>query len=45
MILRRCDHFRLKLTGTGESVIYSLTEVRYAGSQLQGGSVQIGPGQ
>ncbi|MBO7667768.1 MAG: hypothetical protein J6T26_04830 [Firmicutes bacterium] len=39
LILRRCDHFRLKLTGTRECVIYSLTEVRYSGSHLQGGSV------
>ena len=35
MILRRCDHFRLKLRGVGNAVIYSLTEVRYSGSNLQ----------
>lgn len=41
LILRRCDHFRLKLTGVGESVIYSLTEDKYSGSSLQGGSVSL----
>lgn len=39
LILRRCDHFRLKFsgsTGSGEGVrIYSITKVRYAGSNLQ----------
>ncbi|MBR2716269.1 MAG: hypothetical protein IKP17_03830 [Oscillospiraceae bacterium] len=35
MILRRCDHFRLKLEGIGDAVIYSLTTVKYAGSNLQ----------
>lgn len=39
LIIRRCDHYRLKLTGTGTCVIYSLTEVKYSGSNLQGGSV------
>ena len=39
LILHRCDHFRLKLTGVGESVIYSLTEVRYGGTSLQGGAL------
>jgi hypothetical protein len=39
LLLRRCDHFRLKLTGVGESVIYSLTEVKYSGSNLQGGAL------
>lgn len=41
LILRRCDHFRLKLTGTGDCVIYSLTEDKYNGSSLQGGSVTL----
>lgn len=41
LIIRRCDHYRLKLTGVGESVIYSLTEVKYSGSNLQGGSVAL----
>lgn len=41
MVLRRCDHFRLKLTGVGESVIYSLTEDKYSGSNLQGGNVTL----
>ena len=44
LILRRCDHYRIKLTGTGESVIYSLTEVRYSGSNHQGGSVTLPSG-
>ena len=35
LILRRCDHFRLKLRGVGGAVIYSLTELRYPGSELQ----------
>ena len=39
LILRRCDHFRLKfegVTGTGSGArIYSITKVRYAGSNLQ----------
>jgi hypothetical protein len=42
LILRRCDHYRLKLTGTGESVIYSLTEVKYGASNLQGGALVKG---
>ena len=35
LILRRCDHFRLKLSGSGDAVIYSLTTVKYASSNLQ----------
>ncbi len=35
LILRRCDHFRLKLRGSGDAVVYSLTELRYPGSNLQ----------
>ena len=35
LILRRCDHFRLKLRGVGGAVIYSLTALRYPGSELQ----------
>lgn len=42
LILRRCDSYRIKLTGTGESVIYSLTEVKYSGSNLQGGALYKG---
>ena len=38
MILRRCDHYRIRLYGEGECVIYSITEVKYGGSNLQGGS-------
>lgn len=41
LILRRCDYYRLKLVGTGEAVVYSLTEVRYSGSNLQGGKVTL----
>jgi len=39
LILRRCDSYRIKLTGTGNAVVYSLTEVKYAGSNLQGGAL------
>ncbi len=39
LIIRRCDHYRIKLEGVGHYVIYSLTEVKYSGSNLQGGSV------
>ena len=40
LILQRCDHFRLKLSGsvsTGDDgvVVYSITKLRYAGSNLQ----------
>lgn len=38
MILRRCDHYRLSLDGTGDAVIYSITVERYSGSQFQGSS-------
>ena len=44
LILRRCDYFRIKLEGSGEAVIYSLTEVRYSGSNLQGGKVPLPTG-
>lgn len=42
LILTRCDYFRLKLTGTGNAVIYSITEVKYSGSNLQGGALYRG---
>ena len=42
LILRRCDYFRLKLTGTGGAVVYSITEVKYSGSNLQGGALYRG---
>lgn len=32
MIIRRGDHYRLKLTGTGRCRIYSITRERYGGS-------------
>ena len=35
LILRRCDHFRLKLTGTGDFKVWSLAPIRYSGSHLQ----------
>ena len=38
LILRRCDHYRLSLDGTGDAVIYSITMERYSGSQYQGSS-------
>lgn len=38
-ILRRCDHYRLKIEGTGDCVIYSIAAVRYSGSNLQGSSL------
>ena len=41
LILRRCDYYRLKLVGSGDAVVYSLTEVRYSGSTLQGGAVTL----
>lgn len=34
LILRRCDHYRLKLTGTGMARVYSITGLKYAGSHL-----------
>ena len=42
LILTRCDYFRLKLTGTGGAVVYSITEVKYSGSNLQGGALYRG---
>ena len=35
LILRRCDHYTLKLTGTGGAKIYSITAEKYAGSWKQ----------
>lgn len=35
LILRRNDHFRLKLSGTGNFKVWSVAVVRYAGSHLQ----------
>lgn len=45
LILRRCDSYRLKLTGVGDAVIYSLTEVKYGGSHLQGGTLYTESGE
>lgn len=44
LILRRCDSYRLKLNGVGDAVVYSLTEVKYGGSHLQGGMLYTGEG-
>ena len=38
LILRRCDHYRISLDGTGDAAIYSFTTERYSGSQYQGSS-------
>lgn len=35
LILRRCDHYTLKLTGTGGAKIFSITAEKYAGSWKQ----------
>lgn len=35
LILRRCDHYRLKLTGSGMARVFSITGLKYAGSHLQ----------
>ena len=36
LIVRRCDHWRLKLSGIGGCKVYSLALVRYSGSEKQG---------
>ena len=43
LILKRCDHYRLKITGSDACVIYSLTETQYAGSPFPASSVPIAP--
>lgn len=35
IVPRRCDHYRVKLEGTGECRIYSMTREFYAGSELK----------
>ncbi|MBR4703235.1 MAG: hypothetical protein IKO91_05265 [Oscillospiraceae bacterium] len=35
LILRRCDHYTLKLTGIGGATVYSVTEEKYGGSWKQ----------
>lgn len=35
LVPRRCDHYRLKLTGTGGCKIYSLVREVYAGSEMK----------
>lgn len=37
IVPRRCDHFRLRMEGTGGCRVYSLTREVYTGSELQGG--------
>lgn len=34
IVPRRCDHYRLRLQGTGEGKIYSITRETYSGSEL-----------
>lgn len=36
VVPRRCDHFRLRMEGTGGCRVYSLTREVYAGSELKG---------
>lgn len=35
VIPRRCDHYRIRITGTGEGYIHSLTRETYSGSELR----------
>lgn len=35
VVPRRCDHYRLKLSGVGECRIYSIVRERYAGSEMK----------
>lgn len=35
VIVRRCDHWRLKLSGYGRARIYSIAQTRYIGSEKQ----------
>lgn len=35
IIVRRCDHWRLKLSGTGQVRVYSIAQTRYIGSEKQ----------
>ena len=35
IVPRRCDHYRVKLEGSGECRIYSMTREYYAGSELK----------
>lgn len=35
LVPRRCDHCRIKITGTGEARIYSLTREFYVGSEIK----------
>ena len=34
---KRCDHFRIRISGTGDVKIYSITKTLYEGSELHGG--------
>lgn len=36
LIVRRCDHWNLKLNGTGGCKVYSIAQTRYVGSEKQG---------
>lgn len=35
VIPRRCDHYRIKITGIGEAYIHSITRETYSGSELR----------
>ena len=35
LIVRRADHWRLKLSGTGNIRVYSIAQTRYLGSEKQ----------
>ena len=35
VVPRRCDHYRLRITGTGQGYIYSMTRETYSGSELR----------
>lgn len=35
VIPRRCDHYRIRITGTGEVYIHSITRETYSGSELR----------
>jgi hypothetical protein len=34
MRIRRCDHFRMKLEGTGDCRVYAITKIMEEGSML-----------
>lgn len=42
LIVRRCDHWNLKLNGTGGCKVYSIAQTRYVGSEKQGAAYNGG---